>query len=278
MDFSKLRRLPRFWYIIGASGVTLFIILFSFFLRYTAAPTTPDGNSAPNTDSTGSPTNETSLTGQSTSTVASDAKKTPSPTQSSPFFFNLPERGDQLIIKEPHQIQWNKSIGRSGYLTLNLASDNKPIGVITSHTDTAQTSYLWDGRYVSVGRYSPMRKEVASGSYRIAFISDGPASSFFSEPFELVYPEQITYTTHEISITDNSFSRATLTVKRGDTIIFINTDDYYHVLGSSHLGQSTLAPGERFSVNTALLSTVSHVDFYDPEYPGMKFGLTIRAP
>ncbi len=269
---SRNRLLAGLWAILLiAVGITLLQRSIQTAVSPSAVTVIPVSPSDSATGTQKASLNDNSTQGSPTLSASTGKSK------NSTYFFIRPLLNDQLVIKEGYDIAWSKAPGRAGYITLASALDKKPVGVITSNTDANQTFYRWDGHYVFVGRYSPVRKEVTSGSYFLTFIPDGPgAPSFSSSPFQLVYADQIAYSTHTVTIEKNLFSPATLSVKRGDTIVFTNKDSLGHTLGSSHLGQTYVAPDANFTVNTGLISTVSEVKFYDPNYSAMNFVLTIR--
>ena len=76
-------------------------------------------------------------------------------------------------IGQPNPIAWSAAANITGEIDLVDAKTKDFIGVIDSEIGPNQTSYIWDGRSIYLGRYSANKKDVVPGVYSIRIHFDG---------------------------------------------------------------------------------------------------------
>ncbi len=84
-----------------------------------------------------------------------------------------PVTNDQWVIGVTNPISWDNAGNITGEIDLLNGQTGAFIGVILSQTGPDQTSYAWDTREYSLSRYSPLKKEVVPGTYKIRLSFDG---------------------------------------------------------------------------------------------------------
>jgi hypothetical protein len=133
-----------------------------------------------------SPTNTTAtnqtgtVAGTLTTATGTNAKGStggtsqPAPRTSAPFVVHLvtPVANAQWTIGGSNPITWDRAGTITGEIDLLDAKGNF-IGVILSESGTGQTSYSWNARDYELSRYSPLKKEVVPGTYKIRISFDG---------------------------------------------------------------------------------------------------------
>ena len=75
---------------------------------------------------------------------------------------------------------------------------------------------------------------------------------------------------HLIRIYDSNpiFDQVSLTIKKGDTVRWINIGDKFHTVTSDYFSSDTLRPGDMFDVFFNKLGTVNYYDSYNKCYNG----------
>jgi len=89
----------------------------------------------------------------------------------------------------------------------------------------------------------------------------GTIGSLVTFKFPVNIPEEIT--TYQIKISETGLDPTYLTIRKGDTISWINNDDITHRIYSSHFGTITISPG--FS-NSFTFSSVGEFHYYDQDF------------
>ncbi len=84
-----------------------------------------------------------------------------------------PTVNSQWQIGGSNLISWSTEANFSGEIDLLDGKTGNVIGVILSETGPHQTSYSWDAREYELSRYSPLKKEVTPGTYKIRIRFDG---------------------------------------------------------------------------------------------------------
>ena len=168
---------------IGAAAVIVIIIIAVFLYggQKSQAPgvATSTGTSTPAANASGTPastsTGSTSGNGSgSGSTGKTGGSGTTAPQHPAPFVihFITPAANAQWKIGTSNSISWDKAGNITGVIDL-LDSKGNYVGAILSETGSGQTSYSWDTREYSLSRYSPLKKELLAGTYKIRISFDG---------------------------------------------------------------------------------------------------------
>lgn len=185
-----------------------------------------------------------------------------------------PLAGEERVIGEGRAITWDKAPGSTGELYLLDASRKTAVGWISSNIGYNQTSYRWDTRDLFLNRYGGLKKPVPTGSYFVRLRIDETGQESDSGVFSIILPAQVRVATHAVTIAHFAYTPNSLTVKRGDSVVFSNNDDVTHRVISTSFGPLTLKPGESFTFDTAALSAGTY-NYYDDGYPSMNAALVI---
>lgn len=232
-----------------------------------------------------SPRNENELDQNSTSTDSGAPSETPAlnPTPTSPkttsqtpkpappnpsqsISITSPELDARLNIGGLNAIKWSREPGVTAGLYLVDASTNTTIGWITPTITTHQTYYTWDAKDVAVSRQSGIKKSITPGRYYIKMKFDGPISEAKSNTFYVLYPQQDTSFTHNLTIQNFKFTPNPIAVRKGEKITIQNKDSRSYTLIPKNSGESiTIAPGETKTILTGALSEGSH-GFYSGQH------------
>lgn len=186
-----------------------------------------------------------------------------------------PVAEEEWVIGEGRAVAWDKAPGSTGELYLLDASQKTAVGWIHSNIGPTQTSYRWDTRDLFPSRSSGLKKPVQTGSYIVRLRIDETGQAIDSGIFRIILPAQVKVATHAVTITHFAYTPNTLTVKKGDSIVFSNNDDVTHRVVSTSFGPLTLKSGESFAFDTSALNLGTY-PYYDDGYPSMNATLVVR--
>jgi hypothetical protein len=158
--------------IIVIAVVALVVILAIFLYGGSKPANSPTSASSSNSGATQAVANTPSGSGAQPSGSGSNGTRPPVPP---PIVIHLitPVAGDQWKIGVTNSISWNNQANFTGEVDLLDAKTGTFIGVILSETGPHQTSYGWDTREYALDRYSPLKKEITPGSYKVRLRFDG---------------------------------------------------------------------------------------------------------
>lgn len=187
-----------------------------------------------------------------------------------------PLNNNEWVIGETHLITWSKAAGIPGSIYLVNAATGATVGWITPTTATNQTSYSWNTKEVALSRTNPQRKDLATGKYIIKIEFDRkPALRIESAPFSIIYPSQEKFATYNIFLSNFKFNPASLSVRKGDTIVIANKDLATYKFTSIGLVESfSIAQSGVKTINTGPMAPGSY-GFYSEAYPTARFNFTI---
>jgi plastocyanin len=157
-----------------------------------------------------------------------------------------PRLGDQWVLEQPHTVSWSRPAGVTGEVYLVDAFTNTIAGWINSSTGEKSTSTAWDTKHLALTRSGGLQKIVGQGTYFIRVKFDQNKGSIRSNAFSLITPDEVTHSTYQVSLNRLSLSPATITARKGDTIVFVNDDDTvtYQIASPDIFGPFKLAPGQ----------------------------------
>lgn len=226
------------------------------------------------------PTEEVPMPGISTTTTAFDVSGTQQqPAQQTPrapsaqtkqpapgsMYITSPQIGERLIIGKNLTISWNKESGFKGFVYLADVSTGAVVGWINSEIGPHQTSYIWNTNDLFTARYSPTKKSVGVGRYKIVVGFDSKQAPISSGEIEVIYPSQATIDAYNIIIENFSATPASLTVKKGSALNFTNRDSSSHRIHAASI-VFQVAPNETYVFDTNILFPGVH-EFYSEQYP-----------
>ncbi|HVM76874.1 MAG TPA: hypothetical protein VMU07_01850 [Candidatus Paceibacterota bacterium] len=161
-----------------AVAVALIIVVaVAIILVYGGAKKSASNPSSSSTAVTASTDNATGTPGASTTAGTNGTSGSHTGTtvrRNPPFVIHLiaPAANGQWKIGASNSISWDKAGNITGVIDLLDAKGNF-VGTILSETGTGQTSYSWDTREYALSRYSPLKKELVPGTYKIRLSFDG---------------------------------------------------------------------------------------------------------
>jgi len=261
--------------IYGLIGIAVLIII----ILVIPSPKSPVDETNPNASSTENQTpGETPTITPPTSNPPSSANQTPKPTTqptSRVISITSPAVDARFDIGTLNVIKWSQESGMVSSLYLVDASNDTTLGVITPTITSHQTSYSWDTKDVSLSRQSGVKKSVTPGKYYIKMKFDGPIKEATSNIFFILYPEQDTSFSHNLTIKDFRFSPASIAVRIGEKVVIQNKDQNTYTLTPKSFGESiTITPGE-----TKVILTGSYPEgpqgFYSEKYSATNLTLNI---
>ncbi len=243
--------------------------------------TAPESPAAPATTSpsAGGPTPALTPTpppkSKSRSAPASAPASIPSAPKTSATFI-APVSGAKWVFGENNIIQWSKEIGFAGELYLVNASDKSIAGWIITETGIHQTSYAWNTRDIYVSKTDPSKKTVATGDYLVkAVFNTNPKIEITSAPFSIIYESEVQIPVHNLTIQNYVFSAPSITVKKGDKLVFMNNDPVTHTLNLTSYSPFVIQPGASFTFDTSVLEPGPY-NFYSPTYSAVKVAVTVQ--
>ncbi|MBI4084982.1 MAG: hypothetical protein HY432_00540 [Candidatus Liptonbacteria bacterium] len=254
--------------IVIAFAAVLIIILYRSPENQVNAPSSEGEvavSSTPSTPSSSAPGQQTSL--QKPATVQKEAIsiKIISPLQS-----------EQWAIGESHTISWSREAGVSGQIYLASASTRETVGWIHSSTGPNQTSFSWSTSDVALSRSSALRKNIGVGNYIIKIKFDNPKiAESSSGVFSILYPSEIKPVSHSVTIQNYTASPSSITVKRGEQVIFTNKDQIMHTLIVATGIKVVVVPGQSSTFDTKIL-TAAPYNAYSEQYPSLKLLMDVK--
>ncbi|OGY99569.1 MAG: hypothetical protein A2945_02905 [Candidatus Liptonbacteria bacterium RIFCSPLOWO2_01_FULL_52_25] len=187
-----------------------------------------------------------------------------------------PPAGAKWIFSKNNIIQWSKEVGFKGEIYLVNAADNSIAGWILQETGIRQTSYTWNTRDVYVGATNPSKTTIAKGDYVVVLkFNTNPATEARSQRFSIVYENEVQIPSYTLTIQNYTFSPTSLVVKRGDKIVFTNTDSVTHEITLQTFPKTVIAPGASVTFDTSPLGTGPH-NFYSETYSTLKITVTVQ--
>ncbi len=190
--------------------------------------------------------------------------------------FTAPAADIKWVFGKTNTIQWIKETGSTGSVYLLSASDKSVVGWITQQTAPHQTSFAWNTRDLSISRTDPSKKTVATGAYIIKATFDGnPKIEFSSAPFSIIYESEVQIPVHNLTIQNYAFPSSSLTVKKGDKLVFTNNDPVTHTLNLTSYSPFVIPSGSQFTFDTNILTPGSY-NFYSQAYPTLKITMTVQ--
>lgn len=185
-----------------------------------------------------------------------------------PISFLSPLGGDKWVMGEAHVIAWSAATGYSGGVYLLDAATKQLVGWILAGAGEKQTSYAWDTRDVSTTRTGGTKANLQSGSYIIRITFDGKRPDIQSAPFSIIQPSQAEIPVRAVTIKDFAFMPKTLTVNRGDKVVFTNNDAVPHRVVSTSFGPYLILSGESVTLDTSRVTSGSYT-YYCDIHPSM---------
>ncbi|HVN26716.1 MAG TPA: hypothetical protein VMT99_03660 [Candidatus Paceibacterota bacterium] len=165
-------------------AVVVCLVIFAIFLyggpKTSSAPASPSPAGSAETAATAgtetsSVTTSTLPTTQGTGSSKPVSGSAPKPVTKPQNAIKIitPVSGDEWKIGVTNPVSWTPEANFTGEIDLVDAKTGTVIGVILSETGPHQTSYGWNTREISLNRYSPLKKEVAAGTYKVRMKFDG---------------------------------------------------------------------------------------------------------
>lgn len=186
-----------------------------------------------------------------------------------------PAADNRWVVGELHTISWSRAADISGGMSLLNADTKEVVGWINSNLGGGQTSFAWDTQSVFLARNSGYKKNIDPGRYIIKIQFDGNLASIQSAPFSVIYPSQVQFQTHVISLSGALFSPKTTTVTRGDLVVFTNKDNVPYRINMSIFDAFTLEPGASYTFKTQQAPPDSY-EFYSEAYPTLRGTLIVK--
>ena len=225
---------------VMVGAVVVVIIVVALILGTREKPQESATESATSSASNGANTPGNTGSGTSAPAVASPS----SPAAS--YMVLSPKAGEQWVLEQPHTISWNKAANVTGEVYLVDAFTNVTVGWINSGTGEKATSTAWDTKHLALTRGGGLQKIVGRGTYFIRIKFDRNQGMIRSGAFSLISADEVTHNTYQVSLNAMAVSPATITVKKGDTIVFVNDDDAitYQIVSPNIFGPYKLTPGQ----------------------------------
>ncbi|MEK7195491.1 MAG: cupredoxin domain-containing protein [Patescibacteria group bacterium] len=239
--------------------------------RYTPQDQAPAGEGQTNGETKEQP----AATGNGTQTSPS---YTPLSTKKTSITITVisPAGSDKWIINQLHTIKWSKEAGAKGSIYLVRSSDESVVGWINSEIGPHQTSYDWNTREVFTARYSPAKTNLKNGQYIIKLSFDSSeVGTVSSNVFSILYLDEVPTTVHNVTIQSYAFSPKTLTVKKGDKVVFTNNDPVNHRVVIGNLSPLTVAPGGTATLETSAFGP-SPYNYYCDLHPSMTGTIVVQ--
>ena len=261
---------PLIYGLIGL--VVLVIIIMVVPSSSPSAPTDETNTPATNTTETKTP-GGTPTTNPPTNSPSGSNSQNQNPT--APISITAPTLDGRFNIGSLNTIKWSRESGLVSALYLVDASTKATVGWITPTITAHQTSYTWDAKDVALTRISGVKKSVVPGKYYMKMKFDGPISEATSNTFYILYPEQDTTFTHNLTIQNFKFFPASIAVRIGEKITIQNKDQNTYTLTPKSFGEKiTIAPGE-----TKTILTGSYPEglqgFYSEKYSATNLSIDI---
>jgi len=260
--------------LIGAAVIIIIVIMYFGFMR-----TRQSELPASTTQNIQEETNKTS---QPATPQSQPLAPSPKPQESKPLgqarssiSVLAPATGEKLVLGEKNVVRWSKVAGWSGGIYLLDAATRNIVGWITSNTGINQTSFEWDTKTVFLSRYSPSKKDIAAGNYIIKIKFDGNQPEIEGGKFSVINASQVSIPTYQVAITNLAFSPGSLTLKKGDKIIFTNNDAVTHRIIVQGFGPYTLSQGQVLTFDTSALFPGPYV-FYSDVYSLMRLNVAVQ--
>ncbi len=267
---------------IGAVAVIVVVVISIFagirFAEKSQAPDAPP-QTASGTSASPSQSSATGTTAQRTSAPGAPAVA-PKPKSGSAYLpvipLTSPVGGEAWVIGTQHLISWSMDAGVTGGIYLVDAATDNTVGWITSSNAPHQTSYTWGTSEVYLSRGSPVKKNIGPGIYIIRIRFDAPnRPDSVSKSFSIIYAGQVQIPSHTVILKNYSFFPASLTVPKGDTVVFQNNDTITYTIKLASLSPIVIPAGQSFTFDTSVL-TPGPYPVYATDYSAMTFTLTVR--
>jgi plastocyanin len=258
--------------IIIAVAVIVFAVVWGYFGAGVRQPagTAPEAGQPPSAAPTQAPPSAPSPT---TTPPPTPATK---PATKSSISIISPAASDKWVLGQSHTIQWSKEAGVTGSIYLVNAADGTTVGWINSEINVHQTYYSWNSGEVSLARYSPAKKNIPPGQYVIKIKFDNKVQpEIKSAAFSIIAASTEQIPVYNITIKNFAFSPNTLTVKKGDKVVFTNNDSVTHRVLLGNIPPYTLAPGASTTVDTSILFASTYA-YYCDIYPSMTGTLIVQ--
>ena len=193
-----------------------------------------------------------------------------------PSTVSAPSSNAPWVFGTTNTIQWNRAANITGGIYLEDAANGKIVGWILEQAGPQQTSFPWDTRDVFLSRSSPLKQDISAGSYVIKVMFDSPEDpTITSQPFSIIYPNQVQIPTYTVGITNGVFSPGTLSVKRGDKVVFNNYDPVNYSIVNSSFSPFSIQAGSSYTFDTAPLSSGPYV-LYSESIPTLRMTVTVQ--
>ena len=187
-----------------------------------------------------------------------------------------PASGEKWAVGQNNTIKWSKAAGTTGGIYLVRASDKTTVGWISSEVSGKQTSFTWETIDVFLARRSPSKKNIQPGEYAIKIKFDDRYGTEISSPsFLIIYPSEVQIPIHQVSIRNFVFSPASVSVQKGDKVVFTNDDAVTHRVILSGFSPFVIEPGGKLTFDTSILFPGPYI-FYSEEYSTLRLTLTVK--
>ena len=100
-----------------------------------------------------------------------------------------------------------------------------------------------------------------------------PAPKTVTNPAPAPAPTPIAPKTYTVNIASFSFSPATITINKGDTIVWKNNDSVSHQIAGNGFGSSIITNGQSYSFK---FDNAGTYDYYCSIHPSMKGKITVK--
>ncbi len=188
-----------------------------------------------------------------------------------------PAASVKWVIGQNNVITWSQETKFTGGIYLVAASTGATVGWINTSIGPHQTSYTWNTRDVFLSRTNPAKKDIAVGVYRIKIVFDGGAVSEISGPvFSIIYPSEVTIPNYDVHIKDFKFSTSNLSIKKGDTINFINDDQVDQKILLSGFPPIVVQSETSHAFDTSIFRSGNSYEFYSDIYPTLILKIIVQ--
>lgn len=269
------------WWAGSLLGLVLLVSLVNY--RTGEAPSTPGAEDPVVIATLSTPSSSNSTTIPVEPQPKSSSQNSPSspvavpkpPTAKTPVSFTYPTLNTELVFGDQVTIAWNKEPGYSGGLYLVDAKTQSVVGWLNTNTTHRQLSYSWDARTVLLSRSNPAKKDITSGTYYLKLVFDGPQNPAQSDPFRIIYPQEVKDIVVPLEISGSRFTTGPISVLKGSKLQITNRDSVSYQI---KIGNSTLP--SLGSNGNVLFSTdglsIGKYEMRDENYPTLITTLTIR--
>lgn len=187
-----------------------------------------------------------------------------------------PLKGEKWALGVAHTIRWNTAAQSGGQIYLVSASTGGTVGWINPSMGSDQTYYEWNTRDVAVSRVGGARKDIGTGDYVIKIKFDNKTiPELTSAVFSIAYQSEIKSATYSVYIKNFTAAPASVSIRRGDQVSIMNSDNLPLVISVVGRSGMTIQPGQSEVFDTANLS-IGPYYLYSEQYPSLKLTVNVQ--